>query len=111
MAFNDKYIYHYRAFSPNSMILRRSLLAAASLVMLLSATSVSAYYIEDVTSGYTIPKKVMPILLEEEPWPSWIGRLDDTSRAQLPLRIVKTGGESEGEFFSDEWPSWIGRVE
>ena len=86
------------------MLFKRSLAFAASLAMILSATPVSAYFIEDVTSGYVVPKKVMPMVQEKEEWPAWIGRLDG-KRSVTPQRAMYVP-----TLAATEWPSWIGRL-
>ncbi|MBU0766999.1 hypothetical protein KKF55_04445 [Patescibacteria group bacterium] len=87
------------------MILKRFLVAGASIATLLSATPIaSAYFIEDVTSGYRVPQKLMPILLGKEMWPSWIGGLDG-KRVLVPSRQMYVP-----TLKNVDWPSWIGRV-
>ncbi|MBU2213447.1 hypothetical protein KKC44_02525 [Patescibacteria group bacterium] len=88
------------------MIFKRSLVAVASLATVIGSTPLaSAYFIEDVTSGYRVPQKVMPMLLEKEEWPAWIGRLDG-KRSVIPKRAMYVP-----TLANHEWPSWIGRIE
>ena len=88
------------------MMLKRSLIAVASLAAMIgSVPFASAYFIEDVTSGYIVPKKVMPMLLEKEEWPGWIGRLDG-KRSVVPKRAMYVP-----TLANTQWPSWIGRIE